>query len=384
MPHGGGHHGGGGGHFHGGGHHHHRHYGGVVYTGGGFYYRTRYRGCIWGGVGISLSIVIMLVVTLSVTLSRNEEKENRYTPGDTRIKTFDTFFCHGVKVFTFYQFTSEDASAYIITTPPPLTARNNFSIDDQFSLYEQDYSYWHFYLYRDSVINLKSCTSNGKGYNLYIIKGTSKWNDWKDYASDSKAVRYKYISTHCSESGVVSQVEEVDYKVETDDHYYIAYYNDDDQEAIVQQTLFLDRLEYRAPNSSSHTCSFAGPNSGSSCELNVPMLSKQNKVLVILPNVEDSKKEDTFRLNIDCIPRAEAYMIVILPPLIFLTLLVFCVVACCVYWRKMKKNTYRPLAGDTYPTTSQKETFNDPNVVPPPPPANPGFIDAPLPPPYQS
>ena len=384
MPHGGGHvshhHGGGGGHFGGGGHrhhhHHHRHnhYGGVVYTGGGYYggYRSRYRVWLWGGIGLFLTAAVVIAVTCSVTLSRKEEEENRFASGDTRIKRFENFFCSGIKASTSYGFSDKSAKAYVIKQAPSLTDRSNVSFEDGFTLYADRYNYWHFFLYKNSNISLDACINTGNGYWFYIIKGTSKWNDWKDYASDSKAVFNSFISRSC-DNGMVTKR----YRVTGNDHYYIAYYNSDpDVEVSGKQTLGLHRFEYsEPPDTNLPSCSFAGPNTGSSCSVKVPMLSDQTKVLVRFPNVTDDAEQD-FHVNLDCIPRPEAYVIVVVPPVILVIVVCTCIVACVVYRKKAKKKQYRPLLSEG---TANHTPALDPSA---PPPFNPGFQNE-APPPYK-
>ena len=390
MPHGGGHvsHGGGGGgghhHF---GHHHHshnrnRHYGGVVYTGGGYYYRSRYRGWIWGGVGVILVVTIIVSVSCSVSLSKEEDEEKHFTPGDSRIKKFDNFFCSGVKPKTSYDFEDQHAMAYIIKQNPPLSVRNTVTFNDAFTLFQDDYNFWHFYLYKNSNITLEGCVKDGVGYWFYIVKGTSKWNDWKDYASSSKAVFNAYITAPCD-----GQITHRTFKIRSNDHYYIAYYNSGISEVKGNQTLRIDRYEYSAPKSADQlNCSFAGPNTESHCDLHVPMFSDQSKVLVTFPNVHKSKQEDEFIVDIDCIPRIEAYLIVVLPSVALLSLSILCLVLCCMYRRKLKSRKYQPLLGGSHTNNpSPLLGGGDPSAQPPfvpPPSVNPDY-SANAPPPYK-
>ena len=385
MPHGGGHvsHGGGGHHHFGGHHHHHnhfgarhhmhnRHYGGVVYTGGGgYYYRSRRRAWIWSGVGIFLVITIIVAVSCSVTLSREEDEEKRYSPGDTRIKKFDNFFCSGVKPKTVYNFNDQHATAYIIKNDPPLGVRNNITVSDIFTLYEDDYNYWHFYLHTNSTIIHDGCVNSGVGYWFYIIKGTSKWNKWKDYSSSDKAVYISYVTGRCN------QLKHLTYLVSASDHYYIVYYNDDISQVKGNQTLLLDRYEYSIPTDSNlSNCSFAGPGMSSSCSVDVPLFSDQSKVLLKFPNVDISKQEDTFDVNVDCIPRVEAYLIVVLPPVVVMTIGILCLVLGC-YCRNLKKRQYQSLLGrDAGYSVPQPAIVN-------PPPINPGYPGE-APPPYKT
>ncbi len=388
MPHGGGHvsHGGGGGHFGGGGHHHHhggghhhfgghhRHYGGVVYTGTGYYGSRRYRGWVWGSVGLIIVVTIIVAVSCSVSLSREDNEENTFTPGDTRIKPFDNFFCAGVKASTTYSFAQQSAKAYLIEKEPPLSVKNNVSFDDSFTLFEDDYNNWHFYLYSGSNISLDGCITSGSGYWFYIIKSTSKWKDWQDYASSGKSVYNKYVTAQCADNSMAK----VSYTVTKTDHYYIAYYNDNPSAVIGSQTLRLDRYEYAEP-ANEPDCTFAGPLSYSEdCKVKVPILSSKSKVLIVLPNAtDDSQKEDSFVLNLNCIPRVEAYLIVVIPPVVIFVFIIALIGLCCYCRKKSKNRQYRPLLSE-----------NNSNLAMPtgtvqPPPFNPEFKNGP-PPPYTS
>ena len=366
MPHGGGHvshHGGGGGggshhhhHHHSFGGHHHQSYGGVVYTGGGGpYYYSRYRGWIWGIVGIVLIVAIVVTITLSVNYARKEDEENKYSPGDTRIHKFNTFFCSGVEVSSSKSF-SNDGYVYLLADKPPLTSHNNFSIDDNFTLSEDDYHYWHFYLYPNSNISLKACVSDRNSYTFYIIKGTSQWNDWKDYASNSKSVHHAIIQQSCRLGN-----QSLQYKVNHEDHYYLAYYNDGINTVKGKQSLNMERFEYSFQSLSTvPNCSFSGPTTGSSCKLTTKMFSSKNKALLVIPEPpHDSDWENYYTINVDCIARVEGYVIVTVPPFVLIVGIVTCVILVLVCYRSMKKRKYQPLLASTnYPSTK--------STVPPP------------------
>ena len=345
-----------------------------MYTGGagGYYYRSRYRGWIWGSIGVILVVSVVVAVSCSVTLSKEEDEEKRFTPGDTRIKRFDNFFCSGIKASTSYDFGDQDAKAYVIQNNPPLTARNNLSFDDAFTLYEDDYHYWHFYLYKGSNISLEGCITSGSGYWFYIVKSTAKWNDWKDYASSSKAVFDDFITSSCDNMAQGS------FKVQSSDHYYIAYYNDYDSAVSGRQTLRVNRFEYSEPSDSNlPNCSFAGPSGRQSCELKVPLFSEQSKILVRLPSVDESRAEESFHLDLDCIPRPVAYVIVIVPSVVFMLLVLCSVLLCCYCYFNARKKQYQPLLKHEEIPVQPSLTNGS---VHPPPPFNPGFA----PPPYST
>lgn len=393
MPHGGGHvshGGGGGGHFGGGGHHHHhhhhqfhgghRHYGGVVYTGGGYYYNSsrRRRGCIWGSVGLIIVIVVVITISTSVSLSKEEDEEKRFTPGDTRIKTFDTFFCSGIKGSTTYDFDSGDAHLYVVDKEPPLNVRSNVSLSNSFELFEDDYQYWHYYLYENSNITFDGCIRTGNGYWFYIVKGTDKWNDWKDYASSSKAVHDAFITASCEET----TTSHFTYRVKGRDHYYLVWYNDQPSGTKGHHTLNIDRFEYAVPTPNGlPNCSFAGSSTSSSCQVSVPMMSSHSKVLLRLPLVEeDYKKEEDFHLDLDCTPRAAAYVIVVLSPIGFVVLVGVIVVGVCYWYVKRSRNRrYQPIVASHSPLASSDLPASSPEQ-----PTAPYYGTKDAPPPYKA
>ena len=74
-----------------------------------------------------------------------------FSPGDTRIMSFGSFFCDEITLGD--NSTRTEATAYLITDAPPLTLKNSFTISSALSLRfagRQSYHYWNYYLYPGS------------------------------------------------------------------------------------------------------------------------------------------------------------------------------------------------------------------------------------------
>lgn len=338
-------------------HHHHHHRGGGFVYGTGLYYGggRRGNGWVWGGIGFTIIVIVILSVALSIKFVGEPNEEKQYTPGDTRIIPFSTFFCSGLTVSS--PELAFDAHLYLLTNePPPLSFHHTIQFNDSFSLIEGQYQYWHFYMHANSNFSLEGCVTNSQdSYTFYIIKGTSNFHSWTDNPSSAKAVSSKYITKQC-QFGKTS----LTYSIAHDDHYYFAYYNDDNYYPVKgQQSLTLHRSEYDIPDASlvKYNCSFT---SSTKCTFAVGFFSPFDKVLLTLQipsNVDWSNAQ--YQIDIDCNSQALGYVIITVVPFIFVVILLAIVVGVVIWYRKQKTKTYQPL--------------NYGKVDDPPPPYNPKY-----------
>ena len=378
MPHGGGHHGGGGFHHHGGGggwggyrhhhHHHHRGYGyrptGVWwYGGGGGYYGYRRGRIIFWGSSLIVVCIIIVSVTLSVRFSSGGEDEKFFTPGDTRIHRFSSFFCTSLQVQVPELPPGSHGHVYLIDTIPPLNERNTVNFSKTFSLSVDNYEYWHYYFYKGSNISYSACVSensHSKSFYFYIIKGTSKFGSWKDDPSPSKAVSSVYVSTTCDQG-----FKHLTYSIKDEGHYYLAYSSTASYKVSGTQNLFIERFEYSAPNNSLHSCELG---SGNTCVLPVGFSAKSNKGLVMMPIPPNVDWDNTvYNVMFKCSPQAVGYVIITLVPLAFVFMVLFAIIFLCYYCTKKRS---KPVGVQGTNETDKTPLYNEQEQ---PPPYNPSY-----------
>lgn len=369
MPHGGGHiggghhGGGGGGGFHHHHHHHHGHYGGVVYTSGPFFYgRYRYRGWIWGGVGIVTVICIVIAVVLSVHYGGETNDENMYTPYDTRLHYFSTFFYSGATVRSQDIPINNNGTLYLLQEKPPLTSRNVFSFNDSFTIDGGEYRYWHFYLYPNSNFTLRACVI-GTSYTFYIIKGTSKFKQWIDSPSTSKSVKHLLVSQSCDDDDDNS----MSYTATEEDHYYFVYYYDGYNRVSGKQFLSFERYEYSVPDSNviADQCSFTAT---SSCKLTTNFRSKYNKLLIVMPSPSNVDwNTEQYQVYYSSHNQPLGYVIVIVPPVLVVVVIVIAIIIAIICCRRAKKRSYNPLIAETISASPPPYNPKYPSDLPPPP-----------------
>ena len=263
--------------------------------------------------------VIVVVVTLSVVLpthfATDTGEENRYTSGDTRLNSLDTFFCKGAQVSSQDYIENVPMHIYLLSKEPPLTDRNNFTVNNAAHISKYDYKYWHFYLHPNSNITVSACMSSGRPYSFYIIEGSSNFNKWKDDPSSTYARADLYVSKVCS-----SQNQTLSFKVGRSDHYYLSYYAL--YNVTVRQSLYVERYEYSTDAIfPSRSCEVSVLHS--SCSVNTDMLSRYNRVLLKIPFNANSNFDSPYTVNYKCLSRPVAYVIVTVVPFV-------AVVSCCL------------------------------------------------------
>ena len=92
---------------------------------------------------------------------------NFYSPGDSRLISFSSFFCDGVNVEV--DSVATGATVYIVDAPPPLTEQNNFTVTNRTTLDASNFHFWQYYLYPNSNISISVCS--GRRLDVYVIKG---------------------------------------------------------------------------------------------------------------------------------------------------------------------------------------------------------------------
>lgn len=307
--------------------------------------------------------IIIISVTLSVRFSTGGEDEKFFTPGDTRIHSFSSFFCSGLQVQVPELPSGSTGHAYLIDTVPPLSERNTVNFTQYFTLDPGDYEYWHYYLYKGSNISYSACISENSpatSFRFYIVKGTSKFSSWKDEPSSSKSVSSVYVTTSCDQG-----FNHLSYSIKDEDHYYLAYSQYTGSSRVQgTQNMIIDRFEYSAPNTSLYSCELSNDNT---CTLSVGFSAKKNKGLVILPIPSNVDWDNTvYNVMFKCSPQAIGYVIITLVPLAFVFMVLFVIMIYCVY--RAKKSSSKSI-GVQGTSETEKTPLHDDQ----PPPYNPNY-----------
>ena len=328
--------GGGGGGFSGGGfsshsyhhssyHHHHHHY----YGGGG-----SYRGgkssplscCFYISFGIVICVIIvMIVLMVRFTSNVNTSGDTYYSPGDSRLIELNTLFCDKVKLSESSPRT--DAELYLLTKNeiPPITDRNNFTIDSDFTIQRNEYQFWQYHLYPNSNVSISACISAGSSVTLYVIKGTDNYNNWLSDGSSTYSRQNVFISQLCSGSTRGGTT----LNVNREDEWYFAFANRGSQSSVLSAQLTFERFQYTTNTLSqaSHTCSTTA---NGECSLDVKFRSNRKYALIVTSIPEDTVDwGENVDVNWKCDRNHGGYFLVIGVPifgllfLIIFTILVF-------------------------------------------------------------
>ena len=70
--------------------------------------------------------IALIFFIAAVTPSSTDIATNFFSPGDSRLMQFSSFFCEGVNVKV--DSVATDATLFLVDTPPPLSDANNFTI----------------------------------------------------------------------------------------------------------------------------------------------------------------------------------------------------------------------------------------------------------------
>ena len=274
-----------------------------------------------------LSAIILLVGFIIFGIEYYEQKPipSFYSPGDTRLVSYSSFFCAGVTLKDNSSRTG--ASLYLITETPALNDCNNFTINSTMALKDNEYYFWNYYLYPNSNFSSEVCSPPpGADGKLYIVKGTANFSAWISSPSSDFAVAVFSIGTAlCS-----TIVQQYTYHVIEEDEYYFVYYNLPGNNIILQLnvTVSFERFEYSTADLASQAnCSIT---SAGKCSVVVPYGSSYSALIVtdIPENVDWGENVD---VTWSCANRGWAYAVVILVPIAtivgFVTLCI--IVLCC-------------------------------------------------------
>ena len=278
-----------------------------------------------------------------------------FSPGDTRIMSFSSFFCS--------ELTLEDrsnrtgATLYLITDTPPLTDKNSFTIGSDLSI--GTYQYWNYYLYPGSNFTtslfLYRVPDSSTGA-FYLMKGRSNFQQWiNDRTNNSLA----FFSIPCT----ARYTHQFSFQVQDEDEYYFVFQRRTGRGCSTSNnaaflnfrlhvSLSVSRFLYsasgltRAPN-----CSTID----GQCSLNVPADSNYRALIVTdIPNNPDW--EENVDISLHCSSnRAWAYVVVVpVPSLIIISVCITVVILLgCVCWRK--RDSLRTCCSRSPQTTAEPD-----------------------------
>ena len=292
----------------------------------------------WSFIGGLLSMLILAAGLIAFSIEYREQKPipSFYSPGDTRLVSYSSFFCAGVTLKE--NSSSTGAFLYLITETPPLDDCNNFTISSTMALKDNEYNYWNYYLYPNSNFSTEVCSSSsGTDGKLYIVKGKDNFKLWISSHSNDLAVAVFSISTVlCS-----TIVQPYTYHISEEDEYYFIYYNLPGNNIILQLnvTVSFERFEYSTANLTSQAnCSIT---IAGECSLTVPYGSTYSALIVtdVPENVDWGENVD---VTWSCANRGWAYAVVILVPIVTVAgVIALCIICCC---RCRRRSSYEALS----------------------------------------
>ena len=311
-----------------------------------------FKKCLLATVISAVSLVIAVVFTAAIlggvlaaaesstsTRARGDPDGDvpvSYSPGDTRIVSFSSFFCSQLTLVDTSNRTG--STLYLIKDTPPLTDRNtSFSINSRsFTLNNNVFVYWNYYLYPNSnfttIYHARSFSDSGT---FYLIKGRSNLQQWINNPSTIVAVAFFLIPCTRSLPSIRSSFS---FQVQAEGDYYFIYHNNRERRCFgVSSSVF--RLDLITLSVSRFQYSTAGLTTAASCSaiagqcsLNVPLSDYRALIVTNISNNPDW--EEKVNISLHCSSnRAWAYTVVVLIPLL---VIVGCCTAVlrCVCWRK--------------------------------------------------
>ena len=250
--------------------------------------------------------------------SSSDIATNLYSPGDSRLISFSSFFCDGVNVEV--DSVATGATVYIVDAPPPLTEQNNFTVTNRTTPDASNFHFWQYYLYPNSNISISVCS--GRRLDVYVIKGNSNVNNWGSSPGEQHAELFDEIITTCPWQQVIT------YAAQEQDEYYVVLHNSLSRSQIAYTvSLSFERFEYTPPSIGS-SCSAL---SGGQCTVDIPYGTGSQLALVVttIPgNVDWGENVD---VQTNCNRRDWAYALVILLPLlvVIVTKVIIVWYCCC-------------------------------------------------------
>ena len=265
-----------------------------------------------------------------------------FSPGETRLVSFGSFFCDEV---TLVSKSSAGATLYLITDTPPLTDRNNFTINSSLTLSDNFFKYWNYYLYPGSTFSNSFHTrSNSDGGTVFLFKGKNSIQRWfRDPFHRPVAA----LIIPCSSQHHFSRL-----SVQEEDEYYFVYYNNRGQQCQqscsqlrLDVTISVSRLQYSTEDLTTATSCSAIEGE---CSLNVPA-HPNYRALIVTDIPDDPDWEENVDVTLHCSSNREwAYAVVVLIPLlVIVSVSIAAVILGCVCKRSCRRQPSQSSQSET-------------------------------------
>ena len=230
-----------------------------------------------------------------------------YSPRDSRLLSFSSFFCKGIKVET--NSTATGATIALVNSTPTLANKNSFRISVRRTLRSEQFHVWQYYLYPNSNISVTACNLRSAPVDVYLVKGNSNANNWGRSPSSDHAELYRSVFFECPQQQTIT------YKVNEEDNYYVFVNSYLRIKTSYSASLQFERFQYSIPpgnaSESSHSC-FAP--SGGKCRVDIPYGTGSQQALVVTTVPENVNWDEKVDMNINCDRRIWAYAIIITLP----------------------------------------------------------------------
>ena len=263
-----------------------------------------------------------IVFSGALSPSSTDIATNFFSPGDSRLMSFSSFFCDRVDVQV--DSIATGASLFLLDTSPPLSDTSNFTITDSRTLGTGEFQFWQYYLYSDSNISVSVCSDR---LDVYIVKGNSNANKWARSPGCQHAKLFQKVTKK------YPQQQGFSYLVQDEDQYYIIFHNSLSRGRInYNLKLSIERFEYNI-ESGNHSAVCYAP-SGKQCSVDITYGTGSQLALVMtsIPvNVDWGENVD---VKTSCNRRDWAYTVVILPIILVLTSVVVIIVAYLICYHK--------------------------------------------------
>ena len=284
----------------------------------------------WFVVVFTVVVAVVLLASIGAIVGVHQAVKrsisfasDKYTPGDTRLHTFSSFFCSAVSLEVD---NSTNASIHLVDTPPDFTKepiKSSFSFTGV--LDPSEYKFWQFYLHPTSTISIKSSIEH-VSVDLYLIKGNENATEWSYFKKKHDLSGLVFSEAFHS----FRKSSEFLYQIPESDEYYLVIDNHSTfSNVLVDIQISLKRYQYEIPiRENSQKCTASSANDASKCTVNIPYsVSSQNiassqSVLAEVSVPANVSWTDGVDLSVNCVRRDWAYTVVI----IFFLLVTMCII----------------------------------------------------------
>lgn len=295
-----------------------------------------------------LAITLIIVLSISLSIRYNEYDSNAdkaFAPGDTRILSYSSSFCDGLKLSGDYP-----ASLYLLDSIPPLSGPTNY-LPAKFERDNPDdaYKYLYYYLHAGSKVNMRYCLEAAGGtLSFAFIKGKSNFRKWKDDGDGLHTVRNFPVTNTCSPGPALT----FSYSITSGDTYYFVYDNTGTNSVNLNATLELNRTEYLPEQV--RVRDLCTLNDRWSCSVSVPYNS--DYVALLQVNSSTSFPEDNFYYSWSCNSRTWVYVLIVLLPLLFMLVVTIVLLVVCVVYIRKRSQKYANLPTAVGETPAEPDT----------------------------